>query len=65
MAFGDWSRGPWRAYVEDVLMSSDAPHWEYLVLALWNEYITNRRDRSRQMFALLMLALWWREAVIA
>ncbi|MBL4753658.1 MAG: asparagine synthase (glutamine-hydrolyzing) [Flavobacteriales bacterium] len=67
--FGDWSRGPWREYIEDVLLSPGAPHLAYLdrnvLLALWNEHVTNRRDRSRQMFALFMLALWWRETVAA
>jgi asparagine synthase (glutamine-hydrolysing) len=67
--FGDWSRGPWRAYIEDALLSPDAPHWEYLdrkgVSAMWNEHVSNRRDRSRQIFALLMLALWWREVAAA
>lgn len=65
--FGEWSRGPWRSYVEDILLSPDAPHFEYLnrkgVLAMWNEHVSNRRDRSRQMFSLFMLALWWREVV--
>ena len=63
--FRDWSRGPWREYIEEVLLSPNAPHFSMLnrewVAALWKEHVTNRRDRSRQMFALLMLALWWRE----
>ncbi len=63
--FGDWSRGPWREYIEDVLLSPNAPHFGYIdrigVTTLWNEHVTNRRDRSRQMFALLMLALWWKQ----
>lgn len=63
--FGDWSRGPWRTYIEDILLSRDAPHFDYLnrnsLLALWNEHVLDRRDRSRQMFALLMLALWWKQ----
>lgn len=64
--FGEWSRGPWRAYIEDVLLSPDAPHLAHMdrnvLSALWQEHASNRRDRGRQIFALFMLALWWREA---
>ena len=60
-----WSRGPWRSYIEDVLLSPGAPHLAYLdkeVLSVfWDEHVSKRRNRSRQMFALLTLALWWRE----
>jgi len=63
--FREWSRGPWRGYIEDVLLSPRAPHFTILnhkgVSALWNEHVSGRRDRSRQMFALLCLALWWQQ----
>ncbi len=66
--FGDWSRGPWREYIEEVLLSPNAPHFDQLsnkgVTMLWKEHVTNRKDRSRQMFALFMLALWWREQMV-
>ncbi|MBT6588552.1 MAG: asparagine synthase (glutamine-hydrolyzing) [Rhodospirillaceae bacterium] len=62
--FGEWSRGPWRDYIEDALLAADAPHLDYLdrgaLSKLWQDHLSNRRDRSRQIFALLMLALWWR-----
>lgn len=66
--FGAWSRGQWRTYIEDILLPADAPHFGCLdrktVLTFWEEHVTSRRDRSRQMFALLMLVLWWRESVV-
>ncbi len=65
--FGDWSRGPWREFVEEALLASNAPHLNYFdkqgLSLLWQEHLSNRRDRSRQIFALLMLSLWWRELV--
>jgi hypothetical protein len=45
-------------------LAADAPHLDYLdrgaLSKLWQDHLSNRRDRSRQIFALLMLALWWR-----
>jgi asparagine synthase (glutamine-hydrolysing) len=62
--FSAWSRGPWQSFIENMLFSSDAPHWEILrkdgLRQLWSEHLTSRPDRSRQFFALLMLAIWWR-----
>ena len=65
--FGDWSRGPWRDYIEDALFAPDGPHLDYLdkgaLSTLWQDHVSQRWDRSRQIFALLMLALWWRHAL--
>ena len=63
--FGAWSRGSWRQYIEECLLRPDAPHWAMLdrreVINLWNQHLKAAPDRSRQIFSLLMLALWWRE----
>ena len=61
--FGAWSRGPWRQWVEVLLLdglgdilSKDG------VERLWRGHLCHGPDRSRQIFSLLMLALWRREA---
>jgi len=63
--FGDWSRGVWRSYIEDVLLSPGAPHFDFLdrssVITMWKEHLHCKPDRSRQMFSLFMLSLWCRE----
>ena len=65
--FGEWSRGAWRDFVEEALLADNAPHLAYFnkkgLETLWHEHLTQKRDRSRQIFALLMLSLWWREMV--
>lgn len=62
--FGAWSRGPWRSYVEECLLDRNAPHWALLdrheVAKLWNQHLQGRPDRSRQIFSLFMLSLWWK-----
>jgi len=63
--FSTWSRRSWKGFIEDVLLDKNAPHWEVLnrraVQQLWRHHIDSSPDRSRQVFSLLMLALWWRE----
>jgi asparagine synthase (glutamine-hydrolysing) len=65
--FADWSRNSWRDYIEDTLLSPNAPHLSYInkkgLSTLWHEHVTGKRNRSRQIFALLMLAIWWRETL--
>ena len=57
--FGDWSRGIWREWLEGVLLEGLEGLLETsAVQRLWREHLDARPDRSRQMFALLMLALW-------
>lgn len=66
--FGTWSRGIWREWIESVLLDRNAPHFSYLehsaVKKLWNQHQAKKPDRSRQMFALLMLAVWWQQQAI-
>ncbi len=65
--FGEWSRGPWRDFIEDTLIAKDAPHFSILsantVHKIWADHLAGRPDRSRQIFSLLMLAIWWREVL--
>ncbi len=57
--FGDWSRGPWRAWMEERLLDGLKGLLRHdSVEQLWREHLAGRPNRSRQMFALLMLALW-------
>jgi len=57
--FGEWSRGKWRKWVEELLMSGlDGIIYRPGIEKLWQEHLHMRPDRSRQIFALLMLALW-------
>lgn len=63
--FGQWARGPWRDCIEDVLFSTNSAYLSYFdkkaVAKYWNEHLKNHRDRSRQIFALFMIALWYQE----
>lgn len=63
--FGNWSRGIWREWIESILLDRNAAHFSYLKYAavekLWNQHQAKKPDRSRQMFALLMLAVWWQQ----
>jgi asparagine synthase (glutamine-hydrolysing) len=63
--FGNWTRGVWRSYIEETLLAKEAPHWAMLdrkgVLSLWTEHLSAKPDRSRQIFALFMLAIWWKQ----
>ncbi len=63
--FGAWSRGIWRDWVEELLLDGlDGLLRREGVARLWREHLAHRPDRSRQIFALLMLALWRREAAL-
>ena len=63
--FGDWSRGSWRTWVEERILDKGQLYFDVLeqqgIERLWRQHVQGRPDRSRQVFALLMLALWWEE----
>lgn len=63
--FSTWSRGIWREWIEAILLNPNAPHFSQLKYAavkkLWHQHQAKKPDRSRQMFALLMLAIWWQQ----
>jgi len=63
--FGTWSRGIWREWIESILLDPNALHFSHLeystVKKLWEQHLREKPDRSRQIFALLMLAIWWQQ----
>ncbi|MBI1276165.1 hypothetical protein GC177_09370, partial [bacterium] len=60
--FGAWSRGIWKEWLETVLLNPQAGYLQLVsreaVEKMWLEHQAERPDRSRQLFALLTLALW-------
>lgn len=65
--FGLWARGEWREYIEEVLLGRNASWLEVVdrvaVKSIWDQHLKGRPDRSRQVFACLTLALWYRHYV--
>lgn len=56
--FGELSRGPWREWVEQSLLQGLADILDVDGVAkLWHGHLAMKPDRSRQIFALLMLSL--------
>jgi asparagine synthase (glutamine-hydrolysing) len=62
MPFGDWIRNVWRDRVEAALFEDGALHLNWMsrdgMRRIWEEHQQGRRDRSRQIFALLAFAFW-------
>ncbi len=63
--FGEWSRGIWREWIESCLLDSSSAYLTAInrsyVEKLWQEHLHRKPDRSRQIFSLLMLSLWWKQ----
>ena len=64
MPFGTWAATIWKDRVAGILLDPSAPHWAWLdkpaVEQLWREHVSGRRDKSRQLLALLSFCIWWR-----
>jgi len=64
MPFAQWARGVWRTRIEDLLLSPGSPHLAFLdrsgIQRVLGLHCDQRVDMSRQIFSLMMLALWWR-----
>ncbi|KYC28992.1 Asparagine synthetase [Sterolibacterium denitrificans] len=60
--FGAWSRNEWRGWLEPLLLDglNGLLHREG-VERIWRQHLVCKPDRSRQIFALMMLALWYQE----
>lgn len=60
--FGHWSRNQWKNWIETLLLEGleDILH-KPAVEQLWRQHLQKKPDRSRQIYALLMLALWKQE----
>jgi len=65
--FGDWCRGIWRDRVGETLLSPGAPHLDHLDVAgvrqIWDAH--QRGDRSREVFSLLVFAIWCQRTLAA
>ncbi|WP_305046416.1 asparagine synthase (glutamine-hydrolyzing) [Geoalkalibacter sp.] len=60
--FSAWSRNEWRPWLEPLLLEGlDGLLVRQGVEQLWRQHLTGQPDRSRQIFALMMLALWRQE----
>ena len=60
--FGAWSRNEWRGWLEPLLLDGlDGLLRREGVERLWRQHLASKPDRSRQVFALMMLALWRQE----
>jgi asparagine synthase (glutamine-hydrolysing) len=64
MPFGTWAATIWKDRVAHILLEPSAPQWAWLdrpaVEHLWREHVSGRRDKSRQLLALLSFCIWWR-----
>ena len=57
--FSAWSRGAWHDWVEELLLDGlEGILKRERVERLWRDHLAGRPDRARQIFALLILALW-------
>ena len=60
--FGTWARSIWKSRIEERLLGKGQAHLEYLDRAeierLLQQHNRKKPDRSRQVFSLLMFALW-------
>jgi asparagine synthase (glutamine-hydrolysing) len=63
--FGHWVRCAWRTRIEELLLAPNSPHLAVMdrsaiarILAL---HTSQGKDMSRQLFALVTLAIWWRQ----
>lgn len=60
--FGAWSRNEWRSWLEPLLLDGlDGLLRRDGVESIWRQHLAGKPDRSRQVFALMMLALWRQE----
>lgn len=58
--FAQWARGEWRDRIESVLFNRNAHYLSVLnydgVQKIWQQHLSGKRDRTRQLFALLSFA---------
>lgn len=60
--FSAWSRNEWRVWLEPLLLEGlDGLLRREGVERIWRQHLACKPDRSRQIFALMMLALWRQE----
>ncbi len=65
LPLGEWLRGPLRGYAEDLLQAGPMRSQGYLnvdkVQACWTEHLSGHRDRSAQLWCVLMFQAWLQE----
>lgn len=63
--FGTWIRGDWKDRVSEVLFEENSPYSAMInvsaVKQLWDTHIRGVRDNSRKLYALFILATWWKQ----
>jgi asparagine synthase (glutamine-hydrolysing) len=69
LPIGDWLRGPLRDWAENLLDARRIRDDGFLdgagVARCWTEHVSGRRDRSRELWAILMVQAWQDEMKIA
>ena len=59
-----WSRTVWQNRVAELLLAKGSPHHRYLKLAgleqFWKDHLRSSAPRGRQIYLLMMFALWCR-----
>lgn len=63
--FSTWSRDIWKHYIEEHLLTENLPHFNIVnreaVLDIWYRHQSGNEDLGKQLFSLLMFALWSQE----
>ncbi|WP_051563837.1 asparagine synthase (glutamine-hydrolyzing) [Enterovibrio calviensis] len=63
--FSTWSRGIWKHYIEEHLLTENLPHFNIVnreaVLDIWYRHQSGKEDLGKQLFSLMMFALWSQE----
>lgn len=66
---GDWMRGPWRDWAEDLLSETALESSGMLtpgpIRAAWADHLSGRRNLQNQLWAVLMFQLWDRSQATA
>ncbi|QOX78548.1 asparagine synthase (glutamine-hydrolyzing) [Trichlorobacter lovleyi] len=63
--FGTWIRGEWQDRVSAVLFEANSPYSTIIninaVKKLWDGHLRGAYDNSRKLYALFILAIWWKQ----
>lgn len=63
--FGTWICGEWKDRVSGVLFEENSPYSTMInvksVKQLWDAHIRGTHDNSRKLYALFILAVWWKQ----
>ncbi len=63
--FSTWSKNIWKPFIEDRLLTENLPQFNIIsrdaVLDIWQRHQSGKEDLGKQIFSLLMFALWSQE----